>query len=223
MTHTDSNQRMKILGITGGVGAGKSTILTYLQHAYGAVVIQCDEEARKLQLPGGACYEELLALLRRADPNGHWLLPDGELDRGRMAQLFFREKRWREEADALIHPAVKSAVWEKIALAREDDTVPFVTVEAALLLEDRYDLICDEIWYIYVSKEIRYQRLELSRGYSREKADAIMAAQQSDEVFRKACALTIDNSSENVQNTYDQIDEGLRIHGFLQHSKRQQR
>ena len=84
-------------------------------------------------------------------------------------------------------------------------------MEAALLIEDNYDKICDEIWYIYVSKENRRKRLKESRHYSDEKIDRIFASQLSEEEFKKSSDVFINNDIDIV-NTYRQIDrEILRV------------
>ena len=93
--------------------------------------------------------------------------------------------------------------------------MPFVVVEAALLLEEHYDEICDEIWYIYVDDAARRVRLKQSRGYSDRKIDDILKNQQKDSVFRKSCQFVVDNSSDFVDNTFEQMDRGLKEHGFL--------
>lgn len=208
---------MKILGITGGVGAGKSTVLSYLRDTYDAKLILCDEVGAKLQLPGGACYEPMRALLGDAFMNA-----DGTWNRAALGAKLFADEEVRRGVNAIVHPAVKAEVRRLLGLY-EAEGVHLTVVEAALLLEDHYDEICDEIWYIRTNPEVRIARLMASRGYSRQKAEDIMSRQLSDEVFAQRCALTVDNSDENVQNTYDQMDKGLRTHGFLYDSQWEQR
>ncbi len=224
---------MKVLGITGGVGAGKSTVLNYLKCQYGATVIQCDEVAGKLQEPGGLCYQQLLDLLTDKDqdmqsdngsgkaaenrsPDGTGLIgADGCFNRKMLAAILFADQELLQRVNAIVHPAVRREVSGLVAAA-EKEGAPFAVVEAALLLEEKYDQdICDEVWYIFADEDIRCRRLKKQRGYSEEKSRSIMAAQQSERVFRARCALCVDNSSENVQNTFDQIDKGLKEHGFV--------
>ncbi len=81
-------------------------------------------------------------------------------------------------------------------------------IEAALLIEDNYDLICDELWYIYADEHIRAQRLATSRGYSQEKIAGIMASQLDDSTFREKCDRVIDNS-RSIEDTYNQLKELL--------------
>ena len=87
---------MRTIGITGGVGAGKSEILAYLKAHYRCRVIMADEVARKLEEPGEICYKRIVALL------GETILQeDGQIDRGAMAQLIFRKKALLEEINRI--------------------------------------------------------------------------------------------------------------------------
>ena len=207
------NEDKHILGITGGVGAGKSTVLAYLQEAYGADILECDRLAAQLQQRGGPCYEPMLALF-----GTDVLCPDGEFDRARIAGLVFEQPALLDALNAIVHPEVKSAATRWTAAHERE----LVVIEAALLLEGSYQTLCDEIWYVYAPEEIRIRRLMESRGYSREKALSIMYAQKPDDFFRRHTQLTIDNSAEEAC-TYRQIDEGLKTHGFLHNCQREQR
>ena len=82
-------------------------------------------------------------------------------------------------------------------------------VEAALLLEDHYDTICHKIWYIHTDQEIRIQRLMESRGYSRQKAESIIASQASEAYFRSHADYVVTNNGL-LDGTYIQIDEGIK-------------
>lgn len=211
---------MKILGITGGVGAGKSTILSYLRERYGASVILADEVGHRVQEPGQECYEKIV------EQFGTEILCEPEqgiasqeqarrIDRQKLGALVYTDRNALERLNGLVHPAVKTYIIAEIERARRDAQVPFVVVEAALLLEDHYDQICDEIWYIYTDLDVRVRRLMQSRGYSMEKIRNIMQNQMQDAEFRSRCDYVIDNSSDFIENTYEQIDEGLVEHGFL--------
>ena len=201
---------MNVLGITGGVGAGKSTILEYLKDKYHARIIQCDEAAKLLQQPQAACYQPMIELFGR-----EVLRPDGQFDRKKIAELVFGNDDLRKRLNQIVHPAVKQYVQEEIRRLRLEKEEKLVVIEAALLLEEHYDQICDEIWYIHADDAVRIRRLMESRGYSEEKCRSIMANQKKESDFRAACQLVIDNSSDIVQNTYEQMDKGLREHGFL--------
>ncbi len=197
-----------ILGITGGVGCGKSTVLDYLTSEYGAYLIKCDEVARDLQQPGEVCYQPMLDLFGPSCTESG----DGSFDRKKISGLVFADPGLLKKLNGIVHPAVKSRVREMIESHAD---CALIVIEAALLLDDHYDEICDEIWYIHTDDKVRRERLKKSRGYSDQKIDEIFASQRSEESFRRGCALSIDNSSENIQNTFRQLDEALILRGIL--------
>ena len=198
-----------ILGITGGVGSGKSTVLQYLRDRYGAFLILLDDLARELQQPGEECYEPMLELFHGEDV----LKEDGSFDRGAIAKIVYADEEKLHALNRIVHPAVKRRCLERIDSHRD---VSLIVIEAALLLEDHYDEICDEIWFVYTEESVRRKRLKDSRGYSDEKISSMFANQRSDESYRACCNLTIDNSSENIENTFRQLDEALSARGIAQ-------
>lgn len=201
---------MKVLGITGGVGAGKSTVLMYLKEHYGARVIQADQVGHLLQRPHESCYRRIVELFGSTVLNA-----DGTISRPKLGAIVYADPQKMARLNAIMHPSIRRWIKSEVEAEQKRGCVPFVTVEAALLLEDHYDEICDEIWYIHTDDAVRIKRLQESRGYSEEKCRRIMANQKNECDFRAACQLVIDNSSDIVQNTYEQIDKGLREHGFL--------
>lgn len=201
---------MKVLGITGQVGAGKSTILAYLEEKYRAKVIQADAVGHLVMEPETACYQQILACFGK-----EILAEDRQIDRKKLGAIVFADREKLAVLNAIVHPAVKDYIRKAVLDEKQKGGVPFVVVEAALLLEEHYDEICDEIWYIYVKDAVRRARLKQSRGYSDRKIDDILKNQQKDSVFRKSCQFVVDNSSDFVENTFEQMDRGLKEHGFL--------
>ena len=201
---------MKVLGITGGVGAGKSTVLMYLKEHYGARVIQADQVGHLLQRPHESCYRRIVELFGSTVLNA-----DGTISRPKLGAIVYADPQKMARLNAIMHPSIRRWIKSEVEAEQKRGCVPFVTVEAALLLEDHYDEICDEIWYIHTDDAVRIKRLQESRGYSEEMCRRIMANQKNECDFRAACQLVIDNSSDIVQNTYEQMDKGLREHGFL--------
>lgn len=194
---------MKIIGITGGVGAGKTQILEYLNNKYGATICQADKVGKKLQKKGGACFDAIV------EHFGTEILDEkGELDRERLAGIVFSNQEELEVLNGIVHPAVKEEVLKKIAHEERKHTNIFV-VESALLIEDHYDEICDELWYIYVEDEIRRNRLYFSRGYDNQKIDEIIAAQLPKDLFLKNCDRVIDNSGVFAE-TMMQLDKIIK-------------
>ncbi|MBP5659837.1 MAG: dephospho-CoA kinase, partial [Lachnospiraceae bacterium] len=182
---------MKVIGITGGVGSGKSLILNYIKDHYNCEIIMADDLAKDLCKKGELCYKPLVKLLGK-DVLG----TDEEIDRSVMAQKIFSDDSLRTGVNNIIHPGVKKFILKRIAYLRRKKTKDFLFIEAALLIEDGYKDIVDELWYIYTDKAVRRERLKKSRGYSDEKIDSIMASQLSEEEFRLNSDFEIDNSGD---------------------------
>ena len=194
---------MKIIGITGGVGAGKTQILEYLNNKYGATICQADKVAKKLQKKGGCCFDAIVPHF------GEEILDEkGELNRSLLADIVFNEQKEREILNAIVHPAVKEEIRKKIAQEERRHTNIFI-IESALLIEDKYDEICDELWYVYVKDDIRKKRLVFSRGYDAKKVDEIIAAQLPKDEFLRYCDRVIDNSGVFAE-TMMQLDHIIK-------------
>lgn len=194
---------MKVIGITGGVGSGKTALLNYIGQNYKCRILLADEAAHKVKEPGQPCYKELVHLL-----SSDILNEDGRIHKGKMAARIFESEGLLAQVNQIIHPAVKKMILKEIAEAKKEGTVDFFFLEAALLIECGYLNLVDEMWYIYAGEEIRRNRLRAARNYSDEKMNAIMKAQLSETEFRKYCNVIIDNSGD-LENTYRQIDRKL--------------
>ncbi len=218
---------MKFIGITGGVGAGKSAILSYLKEKPKTKVMLADEIAHKLMEPGTACYEEIVRVFEQEDifqveeasqsfavSSDYSKTATGEekkppFDRRKLAAVIFADDAKRARMNAIVHPAVKDYVKEFFVRENLKGELYLLILEAALLIEEKYDEICDELWYIYTSEDNRRQRLKESRGYSDEKIDSIFKSQLSEEEFRSNTQVTIDNNGD-LEETYKQIEDALR-------------
>lgn len=195
---------MKFIGITGGVGAGKSEILSYLGKKTGVRVMLADEIAHELMEAGTDCYKSLRQTFNDEDI---WN-SDGSFNREKLAKVIFSDKLKRDIMNRMVHPAVKEYVIRQQEYEKERGELSLLVLEAALLIEEHYDKICDELWYIYTSEENRRDRLKASRGYSDEKIDNIFKSQLSEEEYRKYCAVVIDNNG-SVEAAFEQIDKAL--------------
>ena len=154
-----------MIGITGGVGCGKSTVLNLIKENFNAFIIMA-----------------------------------------KLASVIFSNPNKRIVLNSIIHPVVKKEIVSMITQAKIDNKYDYIFVEAALLLDDHYNVFCDETWYIYADEETRRERLKSSRGYSDEKIDSVFASQLSDEQFRSHCSRVIDNSHDE-QMTLGQLKE----------------
>lgn len=204
MAEPDGRLEMKFIGITGGVGAGKSEILSYLKKQQNIRVMLADEIAHELMEPGTACYQTIKDHFRGEDI----YLPGGGFDRGKLAAVIFADEEKRTRMNEIVHPAVRQYVKEVWEQEQKRGTLDFLFLEAALLIEEHYDEICNELWYIYTREDIRRERLMASRGYSTEKVDRIFASQLTEKVYREHCRVVIDNNG-SVEETFAQIDRAL--------------
>ena len=190
---------MLVIGITGGVGAGKSSILNALEEHCNCKIMLADDVGNKVKEPGQKCYLQIVDLLGK-----EILKEDLTIDRGKMAAKIFADSEILERVNAIIHPAVKEYILQEIETERKKQERDVFFLEAALLIEAGYTQYLDELWYIFSEKNVRINRLKASRGYSHEKICQIMEKQLPDEVFREYADVILDNSKD-FENTFLQI------------------
>ena len=197
--------KTNIIGITGGVGAGKSTLLSYIKDNYNCLVILSDDVANDIKKKGFPAYDALVEALGRGI-----LSDDGEIDKALMAKAIFNDKNKLKTVNNILHPAVNQYIINIVDDERKRGVYDFVFVEAALLIENGYDKIVDEMWYVYADEDTRRKRLKISRGYSDKKVTDIFKSQLSDETFREYCEFVIDNSGEDSK-AFSEIDNRLKL------------
>lgn len=196
---------MKVIGITGGIGAGKSTVMDLIRDNFNAYIIKADDVAKKTYEPGMEGYKRVLEFF------GDEILDDKKyINLKKLSEIVFENPNKRIVLNSIVHPLVKKIIIEKIADLKVADEFDYVFIEAALLIEDHYEVICDELWYVYADDECRRERLKTTRGYSDEKIDNIFKTQLSKTAFEEACNVVIDNS-HSIENTYAQLVKILKI------------
>ncbi len=194
---------MMVLGLTGGVGAGKSRILELFSHDYGAQVIQADLVARKLEDPGQPGLTGLVSLFGTGI-----LQKDGTLDRKAFPDRIFGNPEALKRVNALIHPLT----WNEIKRQIRESSAELIVVEAALF-DERSREVCQYLLYVDTQDEIRIQRLMENRGYSREKCLDIMKNQADRNDFLKLADFVIDNSG-SLEESRLQIRRILKKTGY---------
>lgn len=205
---------MVTIGITGGVGSGKSEVLKFLQSHYNCRILMADNAAKDLEMPGGAVYEPLVQLLKQypaADgqgSEGSLLDENGFINTKEMAARIFANPELLEKVNGLVHPAVIQYIVDTIEEEKQKGELDYFFLEAALLIETGFDKIVDHLWYIYCNEAERRHRLAASRGYSEEKTTQIIQSQLSEEEFRRHCDQVIDNSG-SIEETGEQIIKAL--------------
>lgn len=194
---------MRVIGVTGGVGTGKSTVLAYLREQYQAKVIEADAVGHEVMEPGTQAYEEILRIF------GESILDrEGRIDRKVLGGIVFADPQKLLRLNKVVHPAVKEEILARLSRYREQGEA-LAVVEAALFLEENYDAFCDETWYIYTDEKTRRERLKESRGYTEERISQILKSQRSHGEFLKRCQYMIDNSG-TAEETRRQIDGRMR-------------
>ncbi|MCM1272542.1 MAG: dephospho-CoA kinase [Clostridium sp.] len=196
---------MKILGITGGVGSGKSRILYDLKKNYDAYVVEADKLAHELMEPGMDVYQ---AVARHFGTDILSEEPPYKIDRGRLGTIVFNDGKKRKELNEMTHPIVKQHILKLIEEQSRKKQHKLFVIEAALLIQDGYKSICDEIWYVKVDRKERIRRLFEQRGYDEEKCNEIFESQEPDEYYEKYADFTINNQTD-YENSAKQINVQL--------------
>lgn len=175
---------MRMVGLTGGIGAGKSAVAARLA-ALGAVVIDSDRLAREVVEPGTPG----LAAVVEAFGDGV-LTADGALDRAAMARRVFGDDAARATLEGIVHPLVRARTAEIVAAAPEDSVV---VNDVPLLVEKQMSPLYDTVVVVFASLPTRLDRLVRLRGMSAQEAQARIAAQATDEQRREAADVAIVN------------------------------
>ncbi len=207
-----------VIGVTGGVGAGKSTVLKILEEEYDAKLIMADNVAKELMEPGGASYEAVVKefgeeILQEEsgedDQTGANVFfgskAERPIDRAKLAEIVFKDDAKLALINSLTHPKVKEEILSRIDAFYKENPDAMIVVEAALLIEAGYEDILDSLWIVTADPEVRIERLMRDRGYTREKSLSIMDNQLSDDIFRAHGDVILDNSG-----TLEEIEAQIR-------------
>ncbi len=190
---------MRIIGITGGIGSGKSKVLEILDSHDYIYTIEADALAHRMFEPGEKVYENIVLSFGR-----EILSSDGRIDRKVLAGIVMNDEKSLARLNAIVHPEVKEYI--KHDIIRKNGDYKFYVIEAALLIQDGYKEICDEIWYIYADRQTRINRLMKWRGFTESKAIEYMNNQPDDAFFIENTDIVIDNSMD----TFSDEEEGMK-------------
>lgn len=198
-----TGDRMKVIGITGGIGSGKSLVADIMKEKYNAYIVNTDRIAKEQMEPGGISYTGVIEYF-----GTKILKEDGSIDRSKLSQLVFQDKDKLQMINRLTHPNVLLAVEEEKEAVRSAGVHPYFIIETALMIESGYASVCDEVWYVQASEEARRNRLKADRGYTDEKIDSIFHSQSKDEDFLRHFRIVITNNG-NIADLEAQIDKIL--------------
>ena len=190
---------MKIIGITGGVGSGKSEILNILKNDYQAKIIQSDHVAPELMVPGAKSYDAIVQAF-----GNEILNEDQTINRPILGEIVFRDETKLSLLNSITHKNVDEEILSRIDQFEKEEPEGLLVIESALLVGAGYEKRFDQLWYIYTREEVRYERLKASRGYSDEKIKQMIEKQQKEEEFKSMASNIIDNSGD-LEDTKAQI------------------
>lgn len=191
-----------VIGLTGGIGCGKTMVLEHLKTEYNAFVIEADKIGHHVMDFNTKGYDMVVKAFGNKIVNNEGSTP--YIDRKILGQIVFNDKEKLKLLNSITHPLIHQEI-EKLIL---DCNKQLIIIEAAILLETSLKALCNTLWYVYADENIRLERLQKYRNIDKEKALQIMKNQWNDKDFRSACQVIIDNSFDK-ENTYDQIKINL--------------
>ena len=184
---------MRIIGLTGGVGCGKSTVAAILKEKYNAKILLTDELAKSSYEKGEKGYARIKEYFGESV-----LTKNGDIDKEELGKIIFNNEEKLNLLNSLIHPIVWEMVMDEILIAKKKD-YNYLVIESAILVEAGYKRICDEIWFVRSKESVRIKRLSDTRGYSEEKSKSIINNQAKEDVFIKNCDIIIDNDEDIIK------------------------
>ena len=192
----------KIIGITGGIASGKSTVVAEIQK-HGYQVIDADQVVHELQKKDGKLYQTLVEWL-----GNDILKENGELDRQKLGQLIFSHKEMMLKSSTLQNEIIRQALANRRDQLAQTEDVFFMDIP--LLIELDYVDWFDEIWLVYSDKKTQLDRLVMRNHYTRSEAQKRIASQMSIE-DKKAYANQLLNNCGSLQDLKEQVEQLLNI------------
>ena len=190
---------MLTIGLTGGIGSGKSTAAKILAE-FGAPIIDADKVAHTTYAPGGAAYDAVIAAFGIII-----VAPDRTIDRKKLGAIVFGNPERLNKLTSIVWPATFKSIRAQLdGLRASGEKMPIV-VEAAILIEASWQPLCDEIWLVRASRQAVIERIERQRGLKPAETEARIRAQLSDDEREKHASLVIDNDG-----SLDELREVLK-------------
>ena len=183
------DRMMKVIGLTGGIGSGKTTVSQYLAEL-GAVIIDADEVGHEAFKPDTEAWSEVVSAFGR-----EVLTPTGEIDRKKLGEIVFNSPESLLRLNQIMHPRMYDMVKEQIAEYRQQG-VDVVVLEVILLIEAKWTPLVDEVWVTVASEDTVVKRLKQQRGLSEEEILARIRSQMTPEEWIKHADVVINNDSD---------------------------
>lgn len=179
---------MYVIGLTGGIASGKSTVSKMLSRL-GAYIVDADKLARECTLPGKPAWQAIIQAFGQ-----DMVQANGELDRKRLGELVFTDKQARTILEKITHPQIAAAAQAAITAATADG-FNVIVLDAPLLIEAGWHTMVDAVWVVYVDEQTQLARLQLRDNCSRKAAQVRINAQLPLADKLKYADVVIDNST----------------------------
>ena len=179
---------MLTIGLTGGIGSGKSTVAQILGEL-GAPILDADKVAHTTYAPGGPAYDAVIAAF-----GGDIVASDRTIDRKKLGSIVFGSPERLNKLTAIVWPATFESIRRNVAELRAGGATLPIVVEAAILIEANWQPLFDEVWLVRASREQVVARIELQRGLKPAETEARIRAQLSDQQRAKHASLVIENN-----------------------------
>ena len=176
---------MKLIGLTGGAGSGKSTVAAMFREL-GAAIVDADEATHAVYSPGTKGFEAIV------DAFGAEYVRDGQVDRKKLGELVFRDEGARQRLNAIVHPLVRGWMADRTVEAAEGGA-EVIMQDVPLLFENGLQGLYSGTVLVYAPRALQLRRLE-GRGVPRERAEGMLAAQMPIDEKRRLADFVIDNS-----------------------------
>lgn len=194
---------MKVIGLTGGIGAGKSTIGALMEEKFSVRLLMSDHIGHLAMNKGENGYYDIIKAFGREILTGQ-----EEIDRQKLSSIVFDNQKKLEQLNGIIHPWVRNYVEKEIEKERNAERYKYFVLESAILLESGFDNICDEVWYVDADEEIRRKRLKESRNYSDKKINDIFESQRKVRNFKDRIHQIIENN-DDMESVCSQLEKLL--------------
>jgi dephospho-CoA kinase len=200
---------VRLVGLTGGIGSGKSTVARMLADR-GAAVIDADEIARQVVEPDREAFDEIVERFGDSVVG-----PDGVLDRGRLAETVFADQSAREDLNAIVHPRVREEIGRRLEALAAEGSDRLVVLDIPLLAEGGQTEGYEAIIVVTAPVETRVDRLVRDRDMDPDDVRARIAAQASDDDRRAIATHVVDNSGspEDLQRQVDEVYDEIAVAG----------
>jgi len=197
---------MKVIGLTGGIGSGKSTVSQFLA-GLGAVIIDADRVGHEAFKPGTELWREVVAAFGR-----QIVTPSGDIDRKKLGEIVFGNAESLSQLNRIMHPRMYDMVKTQLEEYRQQG-VAVAVLEAPLLIEANWTSVVDEVWVTVASEATVLKRLQERTGLSKEKSLARIRSQlPSEERIKRAdVVINTDCSLEEVKTRVKELWDRLQV------------